>query len=142
MDLDFFAVMCPVCSTLTFLRCDAPISKGLPQTCRHVEVPCCSFVVVAGALPLALRMRTAPINACALALEANLSCLFPNNRFPQIIPLRAEMRNPHNFGKPLGVFNVGMIIVMILFNLVGFIGYLRYGEQVKGSISFNLEPSV
>ncbi|CAA9993173.1 unnamed protein product [Nesidiocoris tenuis] len=59
-----------------------------------------------------------------------------------IIPLRAEMRNPHNFGKPLGVFNVGMIIVMILFNLVGFIGYLRYGEQVKGSISFNLEPSV
>ncbi|KAF6202352.1 hypothetical protein GE061_004750 [Apolygus lucorum] len=59
-----------------------------------------------------------------------------------IIPLRAEMRRPEKFASSLGVYNVGMMIVMILFNVVGFLGYLKFGPETAGSISFNLEPSV
>uniref|UniRef100_A0A0K8SE28 Amino acid transporter transmembrane domain-containing protein n=1 Tax=Lygus hesperus TaxID=30085 RepID=A0A0K8SE28_LYGHE len=59
-----------------------------------------------------------------------------------IIPLRAEMKRPDNFGSGMGVYNVGMMIVMVLFNVVGFMGYLKFGQDIEGSISFNLVPSV
>lgn len=52
--------------------------------------------------------------------------------------LQTEMENPEKFDSPLGVLNVGNIIVTVLQIIVGFIGYLKYGEDVKGSLTLNL----
>lgn len=56
----------------------------------------------------------------------------------QVLPLQTEMRKPEQFDSPLGVLNVGNLIVTLLLLIVGFIGYLKYGEDVEGSLTLNL----
>lgn len=48
------------------------------------------------------------------------------------------MKNPRNFGKALGVLNVGMVIAGTMFIAMGFLAYLKYGDDIKGSVSLNL----
>ncbi|XP_014261754.1 proton-coupled amino acid transporter 1 isoform X2 [Cimex lectularius] len=55
-----------------------------------------------------------------------------------VIPLQNEMRNQKKFSSPFGVLNIGMFIVMLILISMGFIGYLKYGEEVRGSVSLNL----
>ncbi|CAG9855731.1 unnamed protein product [Phyllotreta striolata] len=55
-----------------------------------------------------------------------------------VLPLQNEMKKPNDFQKPFGVLNVGMTFVTILYALVGFIGYLRFGDDIEGSITLNL----
>lgn len=56
----------------------------------------------------------------------------------QVLPLKNEMKNPNNFNKPLGVLNVGMVIVGFMFVAIGFLSYLKYGDDVAGSVTLNL----
>ncbi|KOC67447.1 Proton-coupled amino acid transporter 4 [Habropoda laboriosa] len=56
-----------------------------------------------------------------------------------VLPLKNEMKKPSNFNKPLGVLNVGMVIVGAMFVAIGFISYLKYGDAVAGSVTLNLE---
>ncbi|KAJ8982386.1 hypothetical protein NQ317_009641 [Molorchus minor] len=55
-----------------------------------------------------------------------------------VLPLQNEMKEPRKFGQPLGVLNVGMSIVAILYVVVGFLAYLKYGEKIEGSVTLNL----
>ncbi|CAG0879965.1 unnamed protein product [Darwinula stevensoni] len=55
-----------------------------------------------------------------------------------ILPLENQMKSPEDFGGFTGVLNTGMVIVMCLYTGVGFYGYLRYGDDVLGSITLNL----
>lgn len=55
-----------------------------------------------------------------------------------VLPLKNAMREPTNFNRPQGVLNIGMTIVTTIFITVGFIGYLKYGEDVEGSLTLNL----
>jgi proton-coupled amino acid transporter len=48
------------------------------------------------------------------------------------------MKKPEQFTKRLGVLNVGMAIVTSLILVMGFIGYLKYGDRVEGSLTLNL----
>lgn len=50
------------------------------------------------------------------------------------------MRNPQHFlrASPCGVLNAAMIIIVVLYSTVGFLGYLRFGDTVEGSITLNL----
>lgn len=48
------------------------------------------------------------------------------------------MKTPTNFYRPAGVLNVGMIFVTTLFVTFGFFGYLKWGEDVAGSLTLNL----
>ncbi|KAM3968648.1 proton-coupled amino acid transporter-like protein acs [Aphomia sociella] len=57
-----------------------------------------------------------------------------------VLPLKNEMRHPEQFQKPLGVLNVGMVVVGSIFVTVGFLGYLKWGDDVQGSLTLNLEP--
>ncbi|XP_028898855.1 proton-coupled amino acid transporter-like protein pathetic isoform X2 [Zeugodacus cucurbitae] len=57
-----------------------------------------------------------------------------------ILPLENNMKRPEDFGGSTGVLNTGMTIVACLYTTVGFFGYLKYGENVKGSITLNLPP--
>ncbi|XP_076347871.1 proton-coupled amino acid transporter 1-like [Tachypleus tridentatus] len=60
-----------------------------------------------------------------------------------ILPLENEMQTPQDFGGCSGVLNTGMIIVCCLYLAVGFFGFLKFGEYVRGSITLNLpaEPA-
>lgn len=55
-----------------------------------------------------------------------------------VLPLENNMKTPEDFGGTTGVLNTGMIIVACLYTSVGFFGYLKYGDDVKGSITLNL----
>lgn len=48
------------------------------------------------------------------------------------------MKNPHDFRGWNGVLNTSMIIVGCLYTAVGFFGYLKYGDGVKGSVTLDL----
>lgn len=48
------------------------------------------------------------------------------------------MKKPEQFTKRFGVLNVGMTIVTSLLLVMGFIGYLKYGDEVAGSLTLNL----
>lgn len=51
------------------------------------------------------------------------------------------MKKPFKFNRPAGVLNIGMIFIASLFILVGFFGYWKYGEAVKGTLTVNLPES-
>lgn len=55
-----------------------------------------------------------------------------------VLPLQKEMREPESFGGSCGVLNTGMTVVACLYIAVGFFGYLKFGADVKGSITLNL----
>lgn len=56
----------------------------------------------------------------------------------QVLPLQNEMKERKHFQRPLGVLNVGMAVVITLYTVIGTIGYLKYGENVMGSVTLNL----
>lgn len=57
-----------------------------------------------------------------------------------VLPLQKDMKTPRNFEGCTGVLNTGMVVVSSLYFAVGFYGYLKYGEDVKGSVTLNLPP--
>ncbi|KAH9374148.1 hypothetical protein HPB48_005417 [Haemaphysalis longicornis] len=58
-----------------------------------------------------------------------------------VLPLENEMKTPADFGGANGVLNTGMIIVVCLYTAIGFFGFLKYGSDVKGSITLNFPPT-
>lgn len=56
-----------------------------------------------------------------------------------VMSLENNMKNPSHFIGCPGVLNFGMAFVVSLYALVGFLGYLKYGEATNvGSITLNL----
>ncbi|KAL5237915.1 hypothetical protein ACI65C_005325 [Semiaphis heraclei] len=55
-----------------------------------------------------------------------------------VMPLENNMKTPRDFLGLFGVLNVGMGGVTIVYILLGFLGYLKYGEATKSSITLNL----
>ncbi|XP_025420609.1 proton-coupled amino acid transporter-like protein CG1139 isoform X2 [Sipha flava] len=55
-----------------------------------------------------------------------------------VLPLEQEMKNPKQFSTSFGVLNVGMVITTSLLILTGFMGYLKFGDAVRGSLTLNL----
>ena len=48
------------------------------------------------------------------------------------------MKQPKKFVGILGVLNVGMVLVSIIYVVIGFFGYWKYGEATAGSLTLNL----
>lgn len=55
-----------------------------------------------------------------------------------MLPIENKMITPEAFGGWCGVINLGMTIATSLYAAVGFFGYLKFGDDVKGSITLNL----
>lgn len=49
------------------------------------------------------------------------------------------MRSPKQFTSTFGVLNVGTVIVTTLLLVTGFMGYLKFGDAVRGSLTLNLQ---
>lgn len=54
------------------------------------------------------------------------------------MPLENNMKHPRHFLGLCGVLNRGMSMVSMVYILVGFIGYLKYGDDVQDNIVKNL----
>lgn len=52
--------------------------------------------------------------------------------------LEYNMEKPKQFVGLFGLFNIGMVIIMMLYLLVGIFGYLKYGDEIEPSITLNL----
>lgn len=48
------------------------------------------------------------------------------------------MKKPKLFSRPVGVLNVGMVMIASLFLAVGFAGYWKYGESIEATVTMNL----
>lgn len=48
------------------------------------------------------------------------------------------MKVKRNFNKPFGVLNATIVILIALYSIAGFLGYLKYGEDVAASITLSL----
>ena len=55
-----------------------------------------------------------------------------------VLPIENQMRNKNELRGPAGVLNTSMVTVTCLYIAVAFFGYLKYGENVLGSITLNL----
>jgi len=54
------------------------------------------------------------------------------------MPLENSMKTPKHFLGIFGVLNVGMGGVTVIYILLGFFGYLKYGDLTEASITLNL----
>ncbi|XP_055378968.1 proton-coupled amino acid transporter-like protein CG1139 [Condylostylus longicornis] len=81
------------------------------------------------------RDAAAPIEKFPLYLG---TVLFALEAIGVVIPLQNEMKSPKNFGRPIGVLNIAMFVIVSLYMGMGFCGYLKYGADIKGSITLNL----
>lgn len=55
-----------------------------------------------------------------------------------VMPIENSMLRPQNFLGCPGVLNTAMVTVVALYGVIGFLGYLRYGDAAEGSITLNL----
>ncbi|CAJ0567102.1 unnamed protein product, partial [Mesorhabditis spiculigera] len=55
-----------------------------------------------------------------------------------VLPLANKMKEPKEMSGHRGVLSLGCSVVTILYALVGFFGYLKYGDAVRGSVTLNL----
>lgn len=54
------------------------------------------------------------------------------------MPLYRSMKSRENFAKPFGVINIAIVVVIALYTTIGFLGYLKYGDEVEASITLSL----
>lgn len=59
-----------------------------------------------------------------------------------VMPIENSMRKPQQFLGCPGVLNTAMITVMVLYAIIGFLGYVRYGEFVEASVTLNLPQNL
>lgn len=55
-----------------------------------------------------------------------------------VMPLENQMKTPQHFVGICGVLNKGMSGVTLVYILLGFMGYLKYGSAAEASITLNL----
>ncbi|CAH2062920.1 unnamed protein product, partial [Iphiclides podalirius] len=55
-----------------------------------------------------------------------------------VLPVENTMEKPQHFLGCPGVLNITMSIVILLYMTMGFLGYIRYGDEAAGSITLNL----
>ncbi|KAG6450761.1 hypothetical protein O3G_MSEX006741 [Manduca sexta] len=56
-----------------------------------------------------------------------------------VLPVENTMAKPQHFLGCPGVLNITMTVVVLLYMVMGFLGYVRYGDEAKGSITLNLD---
>ncbi|XP_068145467.1 proton-coupled amino acid transporter-like protein CG1139 [Drosophila tropicalis] len=55
-----------------------------------------------------------------------------------VMPVENSMRKPQQFLGCPGVLNISMFTVVALYAIIGFFGYVRFGDAVRGSVTLNL----
>lgn len=58
-----------------------------------------------------------------------------------VMPLENKMKQPQHFLGCPGVLYTAMTFVVTLYTVIGFFGYMRYGSETAGSITYNIDTN-
>lgn len=64
--------------------------------------------------------------------------LFAMEGIGVVMPVENEMKKPQHFLGCPGVLNIAMTAIALLYAFIGFCGYLKFGDEVRGSLTLNL----
>ncbi|KAI9300861.1 transmembrane amino acid transporter protein-domain-containing protein [Cunninghamella echinulata] len=74
------------------------------------------------------------VNSDTFALTIG-TCIFSFEGIGMVVPIIEGMKDPSKFKR---VLTINMVICTVVFTLIGTIGYVAYGDQIKPSIVANL----
>ncbi|ENN75522.1 proton-coupled amino acid transporter-like protein pathetic [Dendroctonus ponderosae] len=112
----------------------APFSM-VANGCMAVGLGITFYYLVADIPPISDRPLVA--NISTLPISASIT-MFAIEAIGVVMPLENHMASPQSFTGLCGVLNQGMSFVTLIYVLLGFFGYLRYGDATEGSITYNL----
>ncbi|CAF3334838.1 unnamed protein product [Rotaria socialis] len=85
-----------------------------------------------------------PLNTLPLITSASewpvffASAMYVFEGIALVLPVRQKMKEPEAYSGWTGILNIGILLVTIMYFIIGFFGYIRYGSEARGSITLNL----
>ncbi|CDW56396.1 Aa trans domain containing protein [Trichuris trichiura] len=55
-----------------------------------------------------------------------------------VLPIENRSRNPRRFIAPVGTLNIACLFVLVIYIVIGFFGYAKFGFDIKDSVTLNL----
>ncbi|XP_030378759.1 proton-coupled amino acid transporter 1 [Scaptodrosophila lebanonensis] len=126
-------------SLITNLKWLTPVSF-IANICMILGLAITLYYALRDGLP-DVRERALYTNGSQLALFFG-TAIFAFEGIALVLPLKNAMRKPRQFEKTFGVLNVGMFLVTIMFMFAGSVGYMKWGEDVGGSLTLNLGDTI
>ncbi|KAF5272704.1 hypothetical protein FQA39_LY07731 [Lamprigera yunnana] len=81
------------------------------------------------------------LNKTGEFLDTAVSCgiiLFAISAMAVLVQVEKYMKNPDHMVRWWGTLNVAMTIILLWYTFIGFLGYWKYGPNVKDAITLNL----
>ncbi|KHJ91766.1 transmembrane amino acid transporter protein [Oesophagostomum dentatum] len=103
-----------------------------------------SIVIIIGQMlfmdhiPLSQLPAFASIEGATLAAG---SIIYAYSAQGVVLPLENKMKKPKDMLGPLGVISTSVAFISVVYTTTGFLGYVTYGDKLKGSITLNLTNS-
>lgn len=140
VDMSIREVMIYISIPLVLLCCIPNLKYLIPCSifANFINVSCIVIILcfVIQDLP-SLENRTEYGDLSSIPLFV-ATILFTINVTGIIMPLKNEMHNPKSFNTQLGVLNVFYIPFNLLYSAFGLLCYVKYGDNVKESVIYNL----
>ncbi|KAL9884643.1 proton-coupled amino acid transporter 3-like [Glossina fuscipes fuscipes] len=130
-------VMVP--SLFTGLHHIAPVSN-IGNLCLIFGVAATLTVAFTEGMP-STEDRSLITNLPNMALSFG-TALFSYEGIALVLPLRNAMKDPNDFNRPLGILNIITALITFVFIFTGVITYIKWGEEVEGSITLNLDETI
>ncbi|XP_076263241.1 solute carrier family 36 member pathetic [Rhynchophorus ferrugineus] len=112
----------------------APVSM-LANACMAVGLGITLYYLVIDIPPITERPLFGDISTLPISVSITI---FAIEAIGVVMPLENHMETPQHFTGICGVLNQGMSGVTLVYILLGFFGYLKYGDETAGSITHNL----
>ncbi|XP_068154922.1 LOW QUALITY PROTEIN: neutral amino acid uniporter 4 [Drosophila tropicalis] len=126
-------------SLITNLKWLTPVSM-FANVCMILGLAITLFYALKDGLP-DIGERAYWTNGSKLALFFG-TAIFAFEGIALVMPLKNAMKKTPQFESTLGVLNVGMFFVSVLFVFAGSVGYIKWGDHVGGSLTLNLGDSI
>lgn len=112
----------------------APFSM-VANICMAIGLGITFYYLVADIPPISSRPLIGDIATLPISVSITI---FAIEAIGVVMPLENHMETPQQFTGLCGVLNQGMSGVTLVYILLGFFGYLKYGEGTADSITYNL----
>ncbi|GFS96313.1 hypothetical protein NPIL_248052 [Nephila pilipes] len=133
----YMAILLPLMVLFNFIRSLRKLSpaSSIANVLQSTGLVMVFYYLLKGSHSGNLNPYVAPIKKLPLYFG---TAMYAFEGIGVVLPLENAMATPEDFGGINGVLNTGMVVVACLYTGVGFYGYLKYGDDVKPSITFSL----